>query len=181
MTAAGRLFAGKGYVLKDIDDVGNIDWKTWQPQEKAVIVYIRTGSGIVLIEKKTGLGAGKVNGPGGRIEKGETPEEAAVRECREEIGVTPLSLSLGAELSFIFKDGYSLFGYAFTADGYTGTLIETDEAKPFICREEDLPYDRMWEDDLYWLPQALSGKKVTGRFIFDNDKMLSRSVCIKQD
>jgi len=34
----------------------------------------------------------------------------------------------------------------------------------------------MWEDDLYWLPQVLSGKKATGRFIFDNDKMLSRSV-----
>lgn len=33
-----------------------------------------------------------IGGPGGRIEKGETPEQAAVRETQEEFGITPTEL-----------------------------------------------------------------------------------------
>ena len=162
------------------DNVKDVDWENWVPQEKAVIVYIKDNDNLILIHKKTGLGAGKINAPGGRIEKGETPEEAAVRECIEEIGLTPLNIKRGAELSFIFKDGYSLFGYVFFTDSYEGSLIETDEAKPFFCSLDNIPYDKMWEDDILWLPDALAGNYVTGRFIFDSDKMLSKKIDIQE-
>ena len=39
-----------------------------------------------------GLGAGKINAPGGKLEAGETALAAAIRETQEEIGVTPLAL-----------------------------------------------------------------------------------------
>ena len=162
------------------DNVKDVDWENWVPQEKAVIVYIKDNDNLILIHKKTGLGAGKINAPGGRIEKGETPEEAAVRECIEEIGLTPLNIKRGAELSFIFKDGYSLFGYVFFTDSYEGSLIETDEAEPFLCSLENIPYDKMWEDDILWLPDALAGNYVKGRFIFDSDKMLSKKIDIQK-
>ena len=162
------------------DDVNEVDWDKWVPEERAVIVYIKKENSVVLIHKKTGLGAGKVNAPGGRIEKGETPEEAALRECMEEIGVKPLNMKRGAELSFIFKNGYSLFGYAFFADGYEGELIETDEADPFLCPLDNIPYDRMWEDDLLWLPDALAGNYAKGQFIFDDDRMVSKKLKIEK-
>ena len=163
--------------MKNIpDDVAEVDWKNWIPKERAVIVYIKEKDNVILINKKTGLGAGKVNAPGGRIEKGETPEEAALRECMEEIGVKPLNMKRGAELSFIFKDGYSLFGYAFFADGYEGELIESEEADPFLCPLDNIPYDKMWEDDTYWLPDALAGNYAKGQFIFDNDRMVSKKL-----
>ena len=162
------------------DNVKDVDWENWVPQEKAVIVYIKDNDNLILIHKKTGLGAGKINAPGGRIEKGETPEEAAVRECIEEIGLTPLNIKRGAELSFIFKDGYSLFGYVFFTDSYEGRLIETDEAEPFLCSLDNIPYDKMWEDDILWLPDALAGNYVKGRFIFDSDKMLSKKIDIQK-
>lgn len=162
------------------DNVKDVDWENWVPQEKAVIVYIKDNDNLILINKKTGLGAGKINAPGGRIEKGETPEEAAVRECIEEIGLTPLNIKRGAELSFIFKDGYSLFGYVFFTDSYEGSLIETDEAEPFLCSLDNIPYDKMWEDDILWLPDALAGNYVKGRFIFDSDKMLSKKIDIQK-
>ena len=64
--------------------VDDIDWPLWQFTEHAVLCFIVDGDRILLIHKKTGLGAGKVNGPGGRIEPGESPLQAAVRETEEE-------------------------------------------------------------------------------------------------
>ena len=40
--------------------------------------------------KKRGFGSGKYNGIGGKIEKGEIPDEAMIRETKEEIKVTPI-------------------------------------------------------------------------------------------
>ena len=68
-----------------------IDWSTWSGEMLATILFIIKDGQVLLIEKKTGLGAGKINGPGGKIEPGETPLEAAIRETQEELLVTPHS------------------------------------------------------------------------------------------
>ncbi len=65
---------------------GGIDWEKWAPKDRAVLTFIRCEGRLLLIVKKRGLGQGKVNAPGGRLEPGETPEQAAVRETREEVG-----------------------------------------------------------------------------------------------
>ena len=148
-----------------------IDWAHWVPKETAVLTFIRRGGELLLIEKKRGLGAGKVNAPGGRIEAGETAEQAAVRETREEVGLTPLGLRPAGRLDFAFTDGYSLCCHVFTADGFEGTMTETDEAAPFWCAESAIPYDRMWADDRLWLPLMLAGRAFEGQFIFDGDRM----------
>jgi len=156
--------------------VEEIDWTTWRPKEEAVLCFVEQNGQLLLMHKKRGLGAGKINAPGGRIEPGETAAQAAVRESEEEIGITPRSLRQTAELSFQFTDGYSLLGYVFFADSYLGTAHATDEADPFWCPIADIPYDRMWEDDRLWLPEVLAGKYVVGRFIFEGDSMLSRQM-----
>jgi 8-oxo-dGTP diphosphatase len=48
------------------------DWSVWQPTERANLCFVTRGDEVLLIHKKRGLGAGKINGPGGRIEPGET-------------------------------------------------------------------------------------------------------------
>lgn len=160
-------------------DVATVDWQKWQFTETAVLTFIRgTGDQWLLIHKKRGLGKGKINAPGGRIDPGETALEAAVRECQEEVGLTPLNLRETGELNFIFLDGYSLKGYVFIAEQFTGEMIETDEADPFWCPESDIPYNKMWEDDRYWLPLMLEGATICGRFIFDHDRMISHDVTI---
>ena len=47
------------------------------------------GDKILLARKKRGFGAGKINSPGGKLEVGETKEQAMVRETQEEVGITP--------------------------------------------------------------------------------------------
>ena len=156
----------------------DIDWATWQPTERAVIVYItdRERGRVLLILKKTGLGKGKVNAPGGRVEPGETPVQAAVRECREEVSLTPLAPEKRAELCFQFTSGYALYGEAFFTDSWEGVERASAEADPFWCELSAIPWERMWEDDRYWLPLALAGKKIRGRYVFDEDRMISQEL-----
>ncbi len=158
----------------------DIDWDTWQAKEKATLLFVIRDGQILLIHKKRGLGHGKINGPGGRLEPGETPLQAAIRETQEEVGITPLDISPCGELRFQFCDGYSLHGYLFTATDFEGQLIETDEARPEWFPLEHIPYDRMWADDRYWMPLMLEGKTFTGRFLFDHDHMLDHEITLTE-
>ncbi len=148
-----------------------VDGANWKPQEKGTLCFIIENGKILLIEKKRGLGAGKVNGPGGRIEAGETAEQGAIRETQEEVGLTPTGMEWAGELSFQFRDGYSLHVELYRASGWTGELCETDEAKPFWCSMSEIPYGRMWADDEQWMPRLLAGEKFRGWFEFDGDRM----------
>jgi len=152
------------------------DWSTWIPKDHAVLTFVRQNEELLLILKKRGLGAGKYNAPGGRIEPGETPEAAAVRETQEELCVTPTGMRPAGRLHFVFVDGYSLDCHVFTASDAIGTATETDEAVPFWCAERDIPYDQMWADDRLWLPLLLEERPFEAWFIFEGDQMLWHKV-----
>ncbi len=153
-----------------------MDWINWQPRERANLCFIAKDDRVLLIRKKRGLGAGKINGPGGKIEPGETALESAIRETQEEIGVTPLGIEERGVLCFQFTDGYSLHCVVFLARDYEGELIETVEATPIWFQIDAIPYDEMWADDRHWLPRMLEGERFTAWFEFDGDKMLSEEV-----
>lgn len=36
---------------------------------------------------------------------------------------------------------------------------------------EEVPYDEMWPDDIYWMPKVLAGKKVVGEFTIVDEKL----------
>lgn len=150
----------------------NIDWDTWVPVDVATLCFIRKEGKLLLIHKKRGLGKGKINAPGGRQEKGETLEQTAVRECQEEVGLTPRGLIFAGRLDFDFIDGYSLQAHVYTACDCMGEMCETDEALPFWCEEDAIPYEQMWSDDRLWLPLMLEGKTFEAQFVFEDEQML---------
>jgi 8-oxo-dGTP diphosphatase len=158
------------------DSVDEIDWDAWDPEERCVLSYVKEGDKVLLINKKQGIGKGLVNGPGGHIELEETAIEAAYREFEEETGYTAENLEYVGTLNFQFKDGLSMRGYVYLGEGATGELRDNDEATPFWCSIDELPLDKMWEDDKLWLDRALKGEKFVGNFIFDGEKMLSHEV-----
>lgn len=155
----------------DVVKAGMIFSEAWMPVHESVLVFIIQDGRILLIEKKRGLGAGKVNGPGGKLDEGETHLEAAFRETKEEVGVTPGKLEEMGLLSFEFADGYRLRCRVYRAGGYEGELMETDEAKPFWVSLKEIPYDRMWEDDIHWFPHLLERRYFEGEFLFEGDRM----------
>jgi len=159
--------------------IDTIDWENWEPTDVATLCFIIKDEQILLIHKKRGLGAGKINGPGGRIEEGETLEQCAVREVQEELLVTPLKPSHRGTLHFQFTDGYALKCAVFSAHDYSGDATETDEALPKWVPINNIPYQDMWSDDQYWLPRMIAGDTFTGYFVFDNDTMLGHRLSFK--
>lgn len=156
-------------MFKTLDDIA---WESWIPQQRATLLFVVRNESILLIHKLRGLGAGKINGPGGRLEPGETPLEAAIRETREELCITPTGVSPAGVLCFQFLDGLSIHVEVFRASGCIGTPEKTSEAVPLWVSVDAIPYDRMWKDDAYWLPLLLARKPFTGYFLFDGDIML---------
>ena len=132
---------------------------------------------ILLGLKKRGFGAGKYNGYGGKINDGETIQEAALRELREESGIVvyPSYLIKHAELHFTFprKEAWNQIVHVFVAEQWEGNDSETDEMKPYWTLFHTIPYDKMWQGDKHWLPLVLQGKKIKAYITFaeDNESM----------
>lgn len=156
--------------------IANIHWQTWQAEIICTLMFIVKDNQVLLIRKKRGLGAGKINGPGGKLDPGETPLACAIRETEEELLVTPEQIDLVAELFFHAEDMPRIHAYAYIAQEYSGTPTETEEASPIWFDIEEIPFNEMWQDDQYWLGAALGGSNVRGWFSFEEETLLDYKV-----
>ena len=123
---------------------------------------------ILLGMKKRGFGAGIWNGFGGKVEDGETIQEAAIRELREESGLMAKNINKMGVVEFEFEnDPKILEVHIFHITDIVGKLVETEEMKPQWFDVDNIPFDNMWPDDIHWMPYVLNGKKFTGKVLFD--------------
>ncbi|MDH3402620.1 MAG: 8-oxo-dGTP diphosphatase [Acidobacteriota bacterium] len=159
-----------------MQSLSDIDWDNWRPVDLATLLFVVRDEQVLLIRKKRGLGAGKINGPGGRLEPGESPLDCAVRETEEELVTTPTSPVASGELQFQFVDGYSIHVHVFRAGDCDREPRETAEAIPIWARVDAVPYDEMWADDRIWLPLLLREEPFHGRFLFDDDLMVDHEM-----
>ena len=167
---------------RNAEQVEDVPWGSWEPSERCVLTYVMDGDNVLLILKKRGLGDGYYNAPGGHIELEETSTEAAIRETKEETGLTVSDLKERGTLRFQFKDGMRMVCYVFATSVWEGDLKECDEAKPFWADKNNLDYDMMWKDDKLWLPLLLDGKEFEGWFVFDDREMLDAKVeCVSEE
>lgn len=136
----------------------------------ATLCFLEKNGKVLLIRKKVGFGKGKLTGVGGRIEAGESPAEAIIREVLEEVGVKVLELEPAGKLEFYSaSDDPDWVVYIYRSKKFEGEPKPSDEAEPEWYDVRHLPYCEMWEDDIFWLPQVLAGKTVEGRFWFDEN------------
>lgn len=141
------------------------------------LVIIHKDDKVLLGMKKRGFGMGKWNGFGGKVDAGETIKEAAKRELFEEAGVTADNLEKLGVLDFSWaSSAKATAGQAreilevniFKATDFSGDPVEGEEMKPQWFSINEIPFEKMWADDKYWLPLFLENKKFKGKFIFDN-------------
>jgi 8-oxo-dGTP pyrophosphatase MutT (NUDIX family) len=137
-------------------------------QEATWCIPLRGKDEILLAMKKRGFGVGLWNASGGKVKPGEPPIETAARETFEELNikVTHLLLVASIEFYFVHKPEWSQRVIGFTTRKWQGIPEETEEMSPQWFKYGEIPYDHMWSDDRIWLPQVLSGKKITGEFLF---------------
>lgn len=134
------------------------------------LVFPLKDTRVLLGMKQKNFGVGNWNGFGGKIERGETMLQGAVRELEEEAGLKAYEEDLehGAMLHFIYTEAIHHVSI-FRIRQWHGMEMVSDEMVPEWFPVYQLPFDSMWEDDPYWLPQVLSGEFIEGRFLFNED------------
>lgn len=142
------------------------------------LVFFVEEEKILLGYKKRGFGKGCWNGFGGKVEAGESLEEAAKREAHEECGLEIGTLEKRAVLEFSFEGKEDILQvHTFLVASWKGEIRETEEMKPKWFSIREIPYDTMWSDDKYWLPLFLEGEKLRCHFLFDTyDEVVQQEV-----
>lgn len=143
------------------------------------LVFVIRDDRILLGMKKRGFGAGRWNGFGGKVETGESIQDAARRETKEECGIEITAMELAGRHEFRFTawPDEVLEAHVFRAIDYEREPIETEEMRPEWFPIEAIPYDTMWPDDRYWFPVFLAGKKFRTKFLFgEGDVLLEQDI-----
>ncbi len=102
--------------------------------------------------------------------------ECAIRELEEELCITPVDPYYAGHNQFQFTDGYSMDLHAHVAFDFKGNPSETEEAIPNWFPLDQIPYEKMWDDEKLWLPLVLKRKNVKGRYLYHGEKVLDHHV-----
>jgi 8-oxo-dGTP diphosphatase len=131
----------------------------------ATLCFFIKDQSVLLGVKMRGIGLGCWNGYGGRIEPGETPEEAIVREVFEEacVRIDQDDLKKYAVINFKNKkgSGYEVLVVVrvYCISRWQGDHRATEEiATPTWFSFDQVPFDQMMPGDGDWLPMVLAGK-----------------------
>ncbi len=151
-----------------------------EPVGKRTLCFLlnQQNNTVLLGKKKRGFGEGNYLGIGGKVEDGESIEEAVVREVQEEIGITPTNLQKMGVVTFLFQNKPHYWNqevHVFKTNSWKGEPRETEEIRPYWFKINEVPYKLMWEDNQYWLPRVLNGDRVVGSFLFDQDLKIQDS------
>lgn len=86
-------------------------------------------------------------GVGGKFEDGESPEECALRETREETGLTLTSYRYRGLVTFVSDRWKTEYMHLFTADAWEGELTACDEGELVWVEKSRLSSLPIWEGD----------------------------------
>lgn len=101
-----------------------------KPRVGVGVIVIHDGK-VLLGKRRSAHGAGEWQFPGGHLEFGESVEECACRELREETGLTPLSLELGPWVNDLIEESkhyVTLFTFVNRFEGEL-QLLEPDKCE----------------------------------------------------
>lgn len=134
----------------------------------STLVYLENQNGEYLmlhrVKKKNDINHDKWIGVGGGFEYGESPEECAVRETREETGLTLTEYRFRGIVTFDCEgQECTQYMHLFTASGWTGDMLSD-------CDEGDLEW--IAKERVYELP-IWEGDKIFFRLLDENRPFFS--------
>ena len=90
-------------------------------------------------------------GVGGKFEYGESPEECALREVKEETGLTMLNPRFRGLVTFVSDEWGVEYMHLFTCTHFAGTLTDCDEGELVWLPKGELLTKKLWEGDELFL------------------------------
>ncbi len=145
----------------------------------ATLCYLRRDGHTLMVhrnKKPNDIHAGKWNGLGGKFEPGETPEQCVRREVREESGLEIHDPHLHGLLMFPGFKGNDWYVFVFTADRFSGELIDSPEGTLRWVPDSELAGLPLWESDPIFFPWLQQPGFFSARFDYAGDKMLDYEV-----
>ena len=129
------------------------------------------------VKKKNDYHLGKWNGLGGKFEIGESPEECAKREIKEESGLILENLNLKGFITFPLFDGNEdWYVFLFTSNEFSGNLIDSSEGNLKWISNDKLTTINLWEGDKYFIPWLFEDKFFSAKFIYKNGQYINHQV-----
>ena len=103
------------------------------------------------VKKENDANKDKWIGIGGKFEDKESPEDCVLRETKEETGLTLTSYKYRGIVTFVSDRWETEYMHLFTADGFSGELIDCDEGVLEWIDKEKLDAIPKWEGDKIFL------------------------------
>ena len=100
------------------------------------------------IKKKNDINHDKWIGVGGKFKESESPEECALREVKEETGLTMNSWKYCGIVTFVSNQYESESMHLFTSSDFSGTLTECDEGTLEWIPKDHISELPLWTGDL---------------------------------
>ena len=145
-------------------------------RQATLCFLIKNDNAILLAFKKKGFGVGKWNGVGGKLDlrKDKNIFDTAIREMKEESGVKIKDIEKVAILNFYFpyRKEWDQEVHVFISRNWEGEPKESEEMKPKWFKIKEIPFEKMWPDDKFWLPKILKGEKLQAKFSFKPGELI---------
>ncbi len=131
---------------------------------------------VLLLKRRNPPHVGLWSAPGGKMELGESPQMCAIREIREETGLTIHNPTLrGIVTTYHQHIATHWMLFIFRADTFTGELMQTDEGDlAWIPLATLTDYPMPYSDNIY-APRALgeNDSLFQARFVYTSDTVCS--------
>lgn len=137
-----------------------------------VFCYIQKDDKVLMLKKGEFY-----NAIGGKVEKGESPYQAILRETIEEAGIKIKPEYKGHISIENFTNNQDWDCHVFIAKSYKGNLLENSpEGKLIWIKKEDLLKINLWESDKQFIPLLFKDKFFFMNMKFENQKYKSYNV-----
>lgn len=146
----------------------------------ATLCYVRRpGQTLMLhrVKKAKDMHQGKWNGLGGKFEPGETPEQCALREIREESGLTVRNPKWKGFITFPgFANDEDWYAFLFVVDEFEGELIDSPEGVLCWIDDAELLNLPLWEGDRIFIPWLERPGFFSARFVYQDNVLVAHDV-----
>lgn len=146
----------------------------------ATLCYIEKDNSILMlhrVKKENDIHEGKWNGLGGKLELGESPQECAIREVKEECGLNVKNPILKGMLTFPkFAKDEDWYVFVFVIKEFDGELMESNEGNLKWIPKSELLNLNLWDGDKVFLKWLDQDKFFSGKFIYENGNFIKHDV-----